>query len=227
MKGAACFGSALDWQTASTAADVFGAWPAFPSHGSVMRVDESRGWRVLHAARQPQRKVSDEHGPDGSAHIWATARRDEVEEVVEHKSVTTSLAFYRKYTEGLLRRYVCMSTEMGRAPSFLGKDLFRARVTNYVVQGFDDVVIFVHDVEQCLAKLGAEQYLFIERITLQEYTQTEVAGLTGLTARTLMRRYKEALDTLTRILLERDLLEPLIESQGAGSARRPVKNCTD
>jgi hypothetical protein len=151
--------------------------------------------------------------------VWATAQ---AEEVVERKSVTTSLAFYRKYTEGLLGRYVRMSMEMGRAPSLLGKDLFRARVTNYVVHGFDDVVIFVHDVEQCLAKLDAEQYLLIERIALMEYTQLEAAELMGLTARTLVRRYKEALDALTRLLLERDLLEPLIESQGAGSARRPV-----
>ena len=81
--------------------------------------------------------------------VWATAQ---VEEVVECKSITTSLAFYRKYTEGLLGRYVRMSMEMGRAPSLLGKDLFRARVTNYVVHGFDDVVIFVHDVEQCLSQ---------------------------------------------------------------------------
>jgi hypothetical protein len=155
--------------------------------------------------------------------IWATAQP---EEMVERKSVTTSLAFYRKYTEGLLNRYVRMSMEMGRTPSLLGRDMFRARVTNYVVRGFDDVVIFVHDMERCLAKLTPEQYMFIERIALQEYTQTEAAGLLGLTARTLVRRYKEALDTLTQILLERALLEPLLESQGSGSARRPVASCS-
>src|SRR6185312_2972722 len=59
--------------------------------------------------------------------IWATAQP---EEMVERKSVTTSLAFYRKYTEGLLNRYVRMSMEMGRTPSLLGRDMFRARVTN-------------------------------------------------------------------------------------------------
>lgn len=137
----------------------------------------------------------------------------------------TALAFYRKYTEGLLHRYVRMSMEAGRAPSLLGKDLFRARVTNYVVHGFDDVVIFVHDVEQCLKKLGSQQFQLIERIALQEYTQTETAAALGLTPRTLVRRYREALDTLTAILLERNLLEPMRESQGAGSAHRPAKYC--
>jgi hypothetical protein len=156
--------------------------------------------------------------------VWATAQ---VEEVVERKAITTSLAFYRKYTEGLLGRYVRMSMEMGRAPSLLGKDLFRARVTNYVVRGFDDVVIFVHDVEQCLNKLGGQRYQILERIALQEYTQAEAAELMGITPRTLIRRYREALDALTRLLLERDLLEPMIESQGAGSARRPVTACSN
>lgn len=31
--------------------------------------------------------------------------------------------------------------EAGKAPSLLGKDLFRANVTNYNVEAFDDVVI--------------------------------------------------------------------------------------
>lgn len=154
--------------------------------------------------------------------VWATAQQ---EEVVAEKAVPPSLAFYRKYTEALLRRYAQMAMESGRVPSLLGRELFRGKVTNYVVHGFDDVVIFVHDVEQCLAKLGTEQYLFIERIALLEYTQVEVAGLMGLTVRTLVRRYRNALDALTRLLLERGLLEPMIESQGAGSARRPATHC--
>lgn len=169
--------------------------------------------------------------------VWAVAaqieKTEEAKAAAKRRSlptppptpISTSLAFYRKYTEGLLHRYVRMSMEAGRAPSLLGKDLFRARVTNYVVHGFDDVVIFVHDVEQCLAKLGTQQFQLIERIALREYTQAETAAAMGLTPRTLVRRYREALDTLTGILLERRLLEPLRESQGAGSARRTAKHC--
>lgn len=83
--------------------------------------------------------------------VWATAQ---VRKVVEHKAVTASLAFYRKYTEALLRRYAHMAMESGRVPSLLGRELFRGRVTNYAVHGFDDVVIFVHDMERCLEKLA-------------------------------------------------------------------------
>ncbi len=96
--------------------------------------------------------------------IWATEALNEIHEVRDVREVAEAggqrqrqtapeLAFYRKYTEGLLRRYVKMSMEAGRAPSLLGREMFRARVTNYQVHGFDDVVIFVHDVERCLAML--------------------------------------------------------------------------
>jgi predicted DNA-binding protein (UPF0251 family) len=166
--------------------------------------------------------------------VWATeANGDgysqgihEVVDVVEQQQqAAPELAFYRKYTEGLLRRYVRLSMEAGKVPALLGKEMFRAKVTNYQVHGFDDVVIFVHDVEKCLAKLDSEQQELIERVALQEYTQVEAAGLMGLTPRTLVRRYNETLDVLTEILLERKLLEPMTECQGVGSGRVLVRHC--
>lgn len=139
--------------------------------------------------------------------VWATAQ---AEEVVERKPVTTSLAFYRKYTEALLRRYAHMSLELARVPSMLGKEMFRGKVTNYVVHGFDDVVIFVHDVEKCLAELNPKHQQLIERIAVQEYTLGEAAGLMGGPPLwKLHRQYSDALDALTEMFLDRKLLEPL------------------
>ncbi|MEO8737190.1 MAG: hypothetical protein ABI380_11700, partial [Edaphobacter sp.] len=66
--------------------------------------------------------------------VWATAR---MQETVERKAIAPELAFYRKYTEALLRRYAHMSLELARVPSLLGKEMFRGKVTNYVVHGFD------------------------------------------------------------------------------------------
>ncbi len=56
-------------------------------------------------------------------------------------------------------------------------------------------------------KLSSEQRYFIDRIALQEYTQDETVKLTGLRRRTMLRRYWNALDLLTSILLEKGLLE--------------------
>jgi hypothetical protein len=56
--------------------------------------------------------------------VWATAAPSYLKtlpEVVEQKKTAPELAFYRKYTEGMLRRYVRLSMEAGRAPSLLGR----------------------------------------------------------------------------------------------------------
>ena len=125
--------------------------------------------------------------------------------------IIPELAFYRKYTEAMLRRYSKLSMESGRVPSLLGQEMFRGKVTNYRVNSFDDVVIFVHDMEQSLVKLSAGQQHLVRRIAIEEYTQGETAAMLGLTLRTVVRLYAEAIDRLTRVLLERKMLEPLEE----------------
>ncbi len=117
--------------------------------------------------------------------------------------------FYRKYTEGMLRRYGKLSMESGRVPSMLGQEMFRGKVTNYKVHGFDDVVIFVHDVERCLKGMTLVQQHLLQRIALQGYTQGETAALLGISLRTVVRRYNAALDELTRMFLRRKMLQPL------------------
>ena len=128
--------------------------------------------------------------------------------------VVPELGFYRKYTEGMLHRYAKLSMESGRVPSLLGQEMFRGKVTSYKVNSFDDVVIFVHDMEQCMKKLSLGGQYLVRRIAIEQYTQGETAAMLGLTLRTVVRRYGEAIDRLTRILLERKMLEPLEECRG-------------
>ena len=115
----------------------------------------------------------------------------------------SSLAFYRRYTELLLRRYMQMSLRMGRVPSALGNCVFRGRVSSRELRSFEDAVIFVYDVERCLKTLDAEQMELVARVALQEYTQEEA----GQSVRSVVRKYGEALDQLTHIFLEKELLE--------------------
>jgi hypothetical protein len=124
------------------------------------------------------------------------------------------MAFYRKYTEAMLQRYVRMSMEAGKVPSLLGQEMFRGKVTNYKVDSFEDVVIYLHDVGRCLEKLDKEQLDLISRISLQQYTLSETAELLGLKPRTVVRRYGQAVDTLTSIFLDVKMLEPLKCCQG-------------
>jgi hypothetical protein len=134
--------------------------------------------------------------------LWA------MEQVGFAEPAPFEMASYRKYTEGILRRYVRMSMEAGKVPSLLGQEMFRGRVTAYKVGSFVDSLIFVHDVARCIAKLDEEQQQLIARIAIQQYTLTETAELMELRPRTVMRRYTQAIDRLTKVFLSVHMLEP-------------------
>ena len=120
------------------------------------------------------------------------------------------LAFYRKYTEGILRRYMRMSLQLGKVPCLLSRgEMFRARVSNYRMESFEDVVIFCHDVERCIQRLTAMQQSLIENVAVRGYTVKETATNLRLDPETVVRRYARALDQLTAILLEVELLKLL------------------
>ena len=123
------------------------------------------------------------------------------------------VAFYRKYTEAMLRRYMRLSMEAGRVPSLLGREMFRGQVTSYKVKSFEDVVIFCYDVEKCLKVLDAREKELIRRIALQAYSQGEAAGMLGISLRSCVRQYAATLDKLTRVLLENGMLKPLESCQ--------------
>ena len=117
-----------------------------------------------------------------------------------------SLAFYRKHTESLLRRYLYASMQVGRAPSLLADSVGRGWVSSRPVRTFEDAVIFVLDVETCLNKLGCLDRMMLSRVVLQEYTQVEAAALLGMGARTISYKFPLALDRLTELLLDAGLL---------------------
>jgi hypothetical protein len=119
------------------------------------------------------------------------------------------LSAYHDRTIALLRRYFRMSLEIGRMPSVLGREVFRARVTSYRVSTFEDAVIFVHDVERCLEGLEALPRQLIARVILQDHTQEEAATLLGCSRMTVYRLLPGALDDLSAIFLRAELLAPL------------------
>jgi len=117
-----------------------------------------------------------------------------------------SLAFYRKHTESLLRRYLYASMQVGRAPALLADSVGRGWVSSRPVRSFEDAVIFVLDVESCLNKLGSLDRMILSRVVLQEYTQVEAAVLLGMAVRTISYKFPRALDRLTELLLDAGIL---------------------
>jgi len=117
-----------------------------------------------------------------------------------------NLAFYRKHTESMLRRYLYASMLVGRAPEVLSNSVGRGWVSSRPVRSFEDAVIFVLDVESCLNKLNRLDRQLLSRIVLQDYTQAEAADLLGMGVRTVYYKFPQALDRLTRLLLDSGLL---------------------
>ena len=113
---------------------------------------------------------------------------------------------YRGRTTALLRRYFRLSIEVGRLPSMLGGEFFRAHLTYHRRYTFEDAVILVYDMERALEQLAHFGQQLIAWIVLQEYSQGEAARLLGCSRRTIARRFPEALDELSEILLRRGLL---------------------
>lgn len=134
------------------------------------------------------------------------------------------LCVYRRRTVALLRRYFRASVEMGRLPSLLGREFFRSQVTSYTMRNFEDVVIFVTDMERAIEKLSALEKKMLAMSILEEYTAPEIAWLLGNTQRTVERLLQNALDHLSRTLLAGGLMEELGVSNAGGKSCQGGKN---
>lgn len=117
-----------------------------------------------------------------------------------------SLGFYRRHTESLLRRYLYASMQVGRAPSILGDPVGRGWASSRPVRTFEDAMIFVLDIENCLSQLGSLDRELLGRVVLQEYTQIEAASILGMSVRAVSYKFQLALDRLTEKLLQASLL---------------------
>lgn len=116
------------------------------------------------------------------------------------------LWIYRQKTATQLHRYFRLSLELGRLPSVLGREFFRASFSRRRNPNFEDAVIFVHDMERCLEKLDGFSQEVLVWVVLQGYSQEETSKLLGCARRTVSRRLPEALDELSEILIAENML---------------------
>src|SRR5579871_207109 len=116
-------------------------------------------------------------GAAGADVVWTEIKKPKPNEKLvapePNPALDPRLAFYRKHTEKMLRRYLYASMLVGRAPEVLADSIGRGWVSSRPVRTFEDAVIFVLDVEKCLDRLGSLDRALLSRIVLQEYTQAE------------------------------------------------------
>ena len=116
------------------------------------------------------------------------------------------VSIHRAATIGMLRRYFNRSVELGRLPSMMGREVFRSRVPSRP-KSFEDVVVYVLDIERCLHQLRRPDQELITRVVLQEFTQEEAARVLGRTVISVERRLPEVLDILSERFLQLGLLK--------------------
>jgi len=132
---------------------------------------------------------------------------EDAEQGSQQEGPSVSLAFYRKHTESLLRRYLYVSMQVGRTPSVMHEPMERGNVSSRRVRTFEDAVVFVLDVEACMGKLSALERMILNRIVLQEYTQSETSAMLGMSIRAVNYKLRQALDRMTEVLLDASLLQ--------------------
>jgi len=160
-------------------------------------------WNSLGMVRREQESWRE--NPAGSKNA---GRREDAEPQAKTLGAApaVNLAFYRRHTEKMLRRYLYASMQVGRAPSILGDPVGRGWVSSRPVRTFEDAMIFVLDVEACLKGLRSLDRELLCRIVIQEHTQSETASLLGMSVRTVSFKFPEALDRLTEKMLMTGLL---------------------
>ncbi len=116
---------------------------------------------------------------------------------------------YRYETVAMLQKYLKVSLDLGRLPSVLGGEMFRAKVTSYRVTSFEDLVIFVTDFGRCLERVSETARRFIALNIFQEYSKGESARRIGADERNGRRIYCDAIDELSEVLLRFRMLDPM------------------
>jgi len=116
------------------------------------------------------------------------------------------ISCYRGQTFAIVRHFFEISSQVGRLPSLLGREFFRARVTHHAIPSFEDQAVFVRDVELCFARLSEPHAEMITLVALYSFSRDEVAEMLRASKTWVNHRVAEALDALGEIFLQARLL---------------------
>lgn len=113
---------------------------------------------------------------------------------------------FRGQTLAIMRHFFELSCQVGRLPSLLGREFFRAKVSHHSIPSFEEQVVFSRDVELCLARLSDEHAEMITLIGLYDFSRDEIAEMLRCTMSWVHHHVAQALDSLSEIFLQAGLL---------------------
>lgn len=113
---------------------------------------------------------------------------------------------YRGQALAIVRNFFEMSCELGRLPSILGREFFRAKVSHHAIPSFEDKALFAHDVRQSLSKLDEDEMKVLTLVGLYDLNLDEAAEILHWSAGYISQRFAEALTRVTQIFLDTGVL---------------------
>ena len=125
----------------------------------------------------------------------------------------------------LLHRFLRTSLSLGRMPSLFGREIFRARVQSRRPSAFEDAVLFVCDVEKCLAQLEPLKQRLIAYCVLENRSEWEASRQFHASQGYISRHLGLALDLLHKTFCQRGILPPLPLDFGEKSRTRLSNDC--
>jgi len=128
------------------------------------------------------------------------------EKPVEEIDPRPEMVCFRGQTLALVRHYVELSSQLGRLPSLMGREFFRARVSHHAIPSFEEQAVFVRDVELSIGKLSAEHQEIVMIAGLYNFTHDEIAGMLHISRSAVRTWFAEALDALSEIFLRAGIL---------------------
>ncbi|HEV8383927.1 MAG TPA: hypothetical protein VGQ11_03575 [Candidatus Acidoferrales bacterium] len=120
-------------------------------------------------------------------------------------------SFERTRTMALLFRFLRTAMSVGRMPSLVGREVFRARVGARPAAAFENAVLFVCDVEKCLSELDPLEQRLIAYCVLENRSEWEASRQFQASQGFISRHLGHALDILHATFCQRGILPPLPE----------------
>jgi len=143
-----------------------------------------------------------------------------VAEPAEEPDPRPEMICFRAQTLAIVRHYFELSSQLGRLPSLMGREFFRARVTHRGVPSFEDQIVFTRDVELCISRLTADHQEIVMLAGLYNFTHEEVAEMLHISKTSVHVWFAEALDALSEIFLAARILR---EDRADRRQRQPMR----
>ncbi len=127
-------------------------------------------------------------------------------EVGDCDPARSDVLFFRAQTFAIIRHFYEIASQIGRLPSILGREFFRAKVSHHAIPSFEEQAVFVHDVEHALAGLNEQDGEMVALVGLFHYTLDDVAAMLGRSRSFVAQHFADAIDQLAEVFLETGLL---------------------